>query len=301
MDLAGAGMLVKGRTSAARLTAAKPVLTRCIGLRLCCSIAWAIVVSLTVPGPASPQGLVDAVASNYRAYLPDGVGPFPTLVAIPGCSGVSLDGPSTDSGRPGDEGDRLFRRHYPRMAERLRGRGYAVILVDYLTPEGVANTCAREISHERVGEYIEASLEFARQQTYTDRDHLYVIGWSHGGAGVIAWLQAQEVTRPSVAGAVGIYPECDTRGPWKTSLPVLLLLGTADDIALPERCDRIAPALPGQANLRLRRFEGARHGFDLTEGPEVLDVGGGYTVGRNDEAGQAAWVEVFRFLGDVAP
>lgn len=268
-------------------------------MRLRFSLVCTIALSLAVPISARSQGLVDAVASNHRAYVPDGQGPFPTVVAIPGCSGVSLDGPATDAGRLGDEGDRLFRLHYPRMAERLLGRGYAVILVDYLTPEGVADTCARQISHERVGEYIEASLEFARQQSYTDRDHLYVIGWSHGGAGVIAWLQAQGVNRPEVTGVVGIYPECDSRGPWKTSLPVLLLLGAADDIALPERCDRIAAELPRQASLRLRRFEGARHGFDLTEGPEVLDIGGGFTVGRNDEAGRAAWIEVFRFLGNA--
>ncbi len=29
---------------------------------------------------------------------------------IESCSGVSLDSPSTDEGRPGDEGDRMFNR-----------------------------------------------------------------------------------------------------------------------------------------------------------------------------------------------
>lgn len=248
------------------------------------------------PGQAQAQARVADVMSNHRAYVPDGRGPFPTVVAIPGCSGVSLEGPATDAGRPGDEADRLFRRHYARMAERLLGRDFAVVLVDYLTPEGVANTCGREISHERVGDYVEASLDFARGQPFADPDRLYVIGWSHGGAGVIAWLQAQGEAQPRVSGAVAIYPECDSRGPWSTSLPVLVLLGAADDIALPERCERIAAELPQQADLRLRRFDGGRHGFDMTEGPEVLDLGGGLTVGRNDDAGRAAWSEVFRFL-----
>lgn len=157
----------------------------------CSAVRMLVVGAAVAIGPlqsAESQMLVEAVASNHQAYVPSGTGRFPTVVAIPGCSGVSLNGPATDAGRPGREGDRLFRRHYPRMAERLREHGYAAILVDYLTAEGVANTCGREISHERVGEYIQASVTFALQQPFTDPDRLFVIGWSHGGGGLLAWF-----------------------------------------------------------------------------------------------------------------
>ncbi len=246
--------------------------------------------------PVTAQGLRDAVESHHRTYVPSGEGPFPTVIAIPGCSGVSLDGPATDEGRPGDEADRLFRRHYARMADRLRDGGFGVVLVDYLTPEGVTNTCGREVPHERVGEYVAASLEFARTVPQVDASRLYVAGWSHGGAGVIAWLQALGERRPPVAGAVAVYPECDTRGPWASAIPVLVLLGEADDIALPERCDGIRRRLPDGTHVSVRRYAGARHGFDLTEGPEVLPIGGGMTVGRNPTAGEEAWEEIFAFL-----
>jgi dienelactone hydrolase len=185
------------------------------------------------------------------------------------------------------------------MAERLRGRGFAVVLVDYLSAEGVANTCGREISHERVGEYVGASLEFARNLPTTDSQRLFVIGWSHGGAGVIAWLQALGTDDSRAVGAVAVYPECDSRGPWRSAMPLLVLLGEADDIALPERCDRIARQLLEGTDLQIHRYAGGRHGFDMTEGPEVLDLGGGMTLGRNDEAGAAAWSEIFRFLEEV--
>ena len=264
---------------------------RC-GLVLAC-------VSLGGPGYASAQSLAARIEASHRTYLPSGDGPFPTVVAIPGCSGVSLDGPLSDAGRPGREGDRLFRRHYPRMAERLRARGFAVILVDYLGAEGVANTCAREISHERVGEYVGASLDFARKLPTTDSRSLFVVGWSHGGAGVIAWLQAVGTDHSPAVGAVAVYPECDSRGPWRSSMPILVLLGGADDIALPERCDRIARQLSEETDARFTRYPEGRHGFDMTEGPEVLDIGGGMTLGRNDEAGEAAWSEIFRFLDEV--
>ena len=243
------------------------------------------------------QTLRDAVEVNHRSFFPSGEGPFPTVVAIPGCSGVSLEGPATDEGRPGDEADRLFRRHYARMAERLRGGGFGVVLVDYLTAEGVANTCRNEISHERVGEYVAAGLAFARTLPHVDRSRLFVIGWSHGGAGVIAWLQAVGETKPPVAGVVAVYPGCNNRDAWVTPVPVLVLLGEADDITPPESCAAILTRLPERQPVRIRRYADARHGFDMTEGPEILSVGGGLTVGRNPTAGDQAWEEIFAFLG----
>lgn len=239
----------------------------------------------------------DQIAANHRAVFPKGEERFPTVVAVPGCSGVSLDGPETDAGRPGDEADRLFRRHYARMAERLREGGFGVVLVDYLTAEGVANTCSGEISHERVGEYVATALEFAGSLPRVDRSRLYVVGWSHGGAGVIAWLQTlDEGTPPGVAGAVAVYPGCGGRDVWVSALPVLVVLGEADDITPPERCDRILGRLPDSAKVEVRRYADARHGFDFTEGPEVLAIGGGMTVGRNRPAGEEAWSEIFAFL-----
>ena len=264
-------------------------------------IATRSLAVLLVSG-ALAQPTPDHIAENHRAFFPQGDGPFPAVVAIPGCSGVSLDGPATDEGRPGDEADRLFRRHYPRMAERLREGGFGVVLVDYLTPEGVANTCSGETSHERVGEYVAASLEFARSLPQLDPSRLYVIGWSHGGAGVIAWLQSLAVeARQPVAGAVAVYPGCGARGPWSSSVPVLVILGAADDITPPEDCDRVLDRLPHNARAEVRYYADARHGFDFTEGPEVLAIGGGMSVGRNPSAGEQAWEEIFAFLRREPP
>jgi dienelactone hydrolase len=253
-----------------------------------------VVFSSTVM--AQPTG--SDIEKNLRTFFPSGEERSPTVVAIPGCSGVSLRGTETDDGRPGDEADRLFRRHYARMAERLRVGGFAVVLVDYLTAENTDNTCSGEISHDRVGEYVGASLNFARRLPRVDPSRLFVIGWSHGGAGVIAWLQTLgEGSSPAVAGAVAFYPECRSRDVWSSTIPVLVLLGESDDITPPETCDKILRRLPVGTQVTSRRFAGARHGFDFTEGPEVLSIGGGMTVGRNANAGAKAWKEIFAFLG----
>jgi len=215
---------------------------------------------------------------------------------IPGCSGVSLNGPETDTGRTGDEGDRLFRRHYPLMAERLQEAGYIVLLIDYLTAEGVFNTCGWEIHPKRVGEYINEAITFVKTIPTSDTTRINVIGWSHGGEGVLSWLANLEEEPNGVQSAVVVYPGCSTSGPWESSLPILMILGEADDIALPSVCNTLIQSLPNKTNVQVKSYPEARHGFDLTEGPTVLSVGNGLTIGRNQEAGNNAWQEIFKFL-----
>ncbi len=245
---------------------------------------------------AAAQPTRDAVEANHRAIFPGGDGPFPTVVAIPGCSGVSLDGRATDEGRPGDQADRLFRRHYWRMATRLAEAGYGVVLVDYLGAEGVANACSGEITHMRVGEYIAGALEFARSMPQVDSTRLFVVGWSHGGAGVLAWLEDLGDRSTPAVGAVAIYPGCRGRGAWASAVPVLVVLGEADDITPAATCDAVLQQLPDGVPIEVRRYAGARHGFDFSEGPEVMSIGGGMTVGRNRAAGEKAWEAIFEFL-----
>ena len=241
------------------------------------------------------QELQTQIEANHKVYVPEGKGPFPVIIAIPGCSGVSLNGPETDAGRLGDEGDRLFRRHYPRMAKRLQEAGFLVLLIDYLTAEGVLNTCGWEIHPKRVGEYIKEAISFVKMIPSANTSRINVIGWSHGGEGVLSWLANLEEPE-GVQKAIAVYPGCSASSPWKSSLPVLMILGEADNIALPSVCNGLTQSLPNQTNVIVKSYPEARHGFDLTEGPTVLSVGNGLTVGRNEKAGKDAWQEIFKFL-----
>jgi dienelactone hydrolase len=65
--------------------------------------------------------------------------------------------------------------------------------------------------------------------------------------------------------------------------------------------DEILARLPDSTLVEVRRYADARHGFDFTEGPEVLAIGGGMTVGRNSRAGEEAWGEIFAFLTRLPP
>lgn len=46
---------------------------------------------------------LSGIRANHRAFFPSGDGPFPTVVAIPGCSGVSFDGLERDLRFPQSE------------------------------------------------------------------------------------------------------------------------------------------------------------------------------------------------------
>jgi dienelactone hydrolase len=245
----------------------------------------------------SAQSLRSRLLEHHRAYVPAKDGVFPTVVAIPGCSGVSLDSPSTDEGRPGDPGDPLFRRHFPRIAKRLRDAGFAVLLVDYLSAEGVLNACNGEIRRERIAEYISEAVGFARSQPFVDAAQVNVIGWSLGGVGLLAWLEQLPEGSAPVRSAIGVYPGCGNAQPWKADVPVLMLLGGADDITPPEQCESLVRSLPDGLRVTVRLYDGARHGFDNEEAPSVVDVGGGRTIGCQSEAAHAAWTEILAFLG----
>ena len=258
--------------------------------------ALGALLTLAVSDPVPAQGLRTRIEANHQVYVPDGEGPFAAVIALPGCSGVSLRGPETDAGRPGDEADRLFRRHYPRMAERLREAGFMVLLVDYLTAEGVPNTCNFEIHPNRVGEYLGESVSFVTTLPDVDSSRLHVIGWSHGGAGVLAWLATLVDEPVGVRAAVAVYPGCGASGVWSASLPVLMILAEADDIAPPSVCNALVQSLPDSADVRVHSYAGARHGFDLTEGPAVLPIGSDLTVGRDPNAGGDVWGRILLFL-----
>ena len=261
-----------------------------------CETSLIILILLANYVEIEAQELQIRIEANHKVYVPEGTGPFPVVIAIPGCSGVSLNGLETDEGRPGDEGDRLFRRHYSRMAQRLKEAGFLVLLIDYLTAEGVPNTCGWEIHPRRVGEYVQESISFTKTITNGDSTRINVIGWSHGGGGVLAWLANLDKEPDGVLSAVAIYPGCSASDPWESSLPILMILGEADDIALPSVCNDIVKSLLNKTNVQVRSYPEARHGFDLTEGPTVLSVGNNLTIGRNEKAGKDAWQEIFKFL-----
>ncbi len=235
-----------------------------------------------------------AVPPHIRVYIPQETGPFPTIVAVPGCSGVSYE-PATDAGG-GFDADPEFRRHYPRMAERLRSKGFLVLLVDYLTAHGVVNACRGELTFSEVGEYVFAAARIARRHPQSDRADPFLLGWSRGGGGVLAALAEGSSGESSYRGTIAVYPGCEELQPWDSEQRVLLLLAEEDDIAPPDVCRDVVARLRDDQNVVVHGFSNARHGFDVQELPVLMDLGGGLTLGYDSVAARRAWQLIDEFL-----
>lgn len=254
-------------------------------------------VLVLLPGLSSGQSLRDRVIDNHYAYTPLGRGPFPTLVAMPGCSGISTGDPAVEESNPKlHEDDLLFRRHYRSMAEDLREQGFAVYLIDVHTAEGVLTACAGEIQSERIALYLDEAIAWIREQPTVEKDSIHLIGWSMGGRGVLQWLHGPRNESDSVQSAIAVYPACDEHSDVSISMPLLMLLGGADDIAEPSACEQLIRTSTAKEQIVVRNYPGARHGFDIADAPPIVDIGNGMTIGYQKEAAEASWSEIITFL-----
>ncbi len=238
------------------------------------------------------------IAENHKAYVPDEIGQFPTVVVIPGCSGIALESSEAEAAIPQlTEDDLLFRAHYPQFAKRLSKEGFAVYLIDILALEGLITACVDSVAAERIAQYIEAAIAWVKTRASVDASDIHIIGFSMGGKGSLAWLHGPRSEFASVQSITTVYPQCRGREPLNIAIPVLMLLGDADDIADPVLCDALVDSSPIKGLITVRHFPGARHGFDIQGAPSVLDIGNGMTVGYQEAAANGAWKELTAFIG----
>lgn len=255
------------------------------------------VLLVSLPGISSGQTLRDLLVENHFSYIPSDQGRFPTVIAIPGCSGISSDSAAAEESNPQlREDDLLFRRHYRFMAEKLQANGFAVLLVNIHAAEGLLTACADPIDDERIAEYIDEAVAWARELPFVDPGKLHVIGWSMGGGGVLKWLDGPRNEAPNVRSAIAVYPPCNKQKTLSISMPVLVLLGGSDDIADPTICEKLVASAAIEQQITVNNYPGARHGFDIEDAPPMLDIGNGMTIGYQKEAADASWVSILRFL-----
>jgi len=217
------------------------------------------------------------LAKHYRLEKPDGTGPFPAVMMVPGCSGFQSD---------------LFKGHYDAIQRRLVELGFVTLRVDYLAARN-ASSCTEGVSSEDAAGDIRIAADYLTQQSFVKKGAVNVMGWSYGASGALQALGRTWNREPVKVDAVIVYyPHCNfVQQKWESQIPVLVLSGVLDNVAPIRFCKGLFVDLP----VTVRKYDGAHHCFDMVGLPAKAQYEFG-TIGYNEAAARAAWLEVSNFL-----
>ena len=217
--------------------------------------------------------------AGYRTFRPDAPGPYPAVVFVSGCDGFTPP---------------IAPALYERRAEHLRALGHVVIFADYLGRRGL-KTCAGPVTHEDAARELLSAAAWLRSQPGVDHSRITAMGWSYGGRAVLVALAMHSERRSVFSRAVVYYPDCRGLEPWKATLPVLMLLGGADDMTPAKLCQEAAKSVAAPAAVKIVVYPGALHAFDVPELPAKMRYGFA-TIGYHPDAAAASRKEVEQFL-----
>jgi dienelactone hydrolase len=205
--------------------------------------------------PHAPLTINDETIGILRQHqvgsiiLPQGKPPFPAIVVLHGCNGVS-------------QNTRVW-------ARRLASWGYAALMIDSFSSRGLQQVCdgSRALSGPERAKDVFAAAAYLRSRSDIDGGRIGVLGYSHGG-----WTALNASTEKSVAEAgvppfraiVALYPFCPIRVAPPLASDVQIFTGAADDWAKPSNCQTFVEKY-GEETLHrpaLVVYPGARHSFD---------------------------------------
>ena len=182
---------------------------------------------------------------------PQGDGPFPAVVVMHGCGGLSS----------------RVRNAVPRQ---LVSWGYAVLVVDSFATREVKSTCANlpSDSHYSLSDRVfdaYGALDFLSGQGFVDPKRIALMGFS---AGAVSTLEAtktdgdEQLMDRKFKAAVAYYPTCRA-SEGDATVPTLIMVGELDDWGPPERCRQRVSHLSGKGPpFQLVIYPGAYHDFD---------------------------------------
>ncbi len=205
-----------------------------------------------------------------RMYRPPGTGPFPGIVLLHTCSGVS--------------------DHTAKWGRLLAGWGYVVVAPDSLGPRGEKTVCGRgtAVSGDQRVPDIAGAMAFLKAQPFVRGDRLGLIGHSHGGWTAIRAVQGgYNLAAQGLRAAVAYYPSCSQRFDRDVAVPLLILIGDKDDWTPAEDCRRLqAAGFTRPALVETVYYPNARHSFDNPARDRTVTVANGksYRLGYDAAA-----------------
>jgi len=240
----------------------------------------------------------------WKLYLklPDGPGPHPLVVFLPGCAGWSS-----------------WERHSSeRHRLALATQGWGIAELDVLGAQGIDSICTDDgllegLRDDAVRAASEAALALG-QRADVDESRLVFMGQSFGGS---VALDIASPHRRKLAGAervfaatIPYYPYCYDRYGMGTvadfDTPVLVLGGELDGWTPVDRCVTLAKAQAAReapTPFVVEIYPGAYHSFDLDLMPryEMQGYKGMEVVQGNEEQAKASRERYLAWLVEVAP
>jgi dienelactone hydrolase len=224
-------------------------------------------VAAAEPLPAPREVEIPSGSGTLRAelYKPDGDGPFPTVIALHGCGGL------TGRSEP-------VLPRYRDWAEQLLKDGKAVLLPDSYGSRELGPQCRvkeRQVHgrRERVAD-IMAARQWLLQQSWVVQNRISLMGWASGASALLWAVRPQLLSRnakePDFRSAIAFYPDCRASSGlgWSARVPTLVLIGGKDDVSSPPACRQMIDGARGRSALtRIVVYPGAYHDFDRANLP----------------------------------
>lgn len=262
--------------------------------------------NLVFPGAATE--LSSATTPGMALYKPDGPGPFPALVLLHHCGGLS---------QPRWKNESMLA-----WAREAVARGYVALLVDSLGPRGVESVCQGARGGVNFMRGVKDGLQAARHLKtldFVDKQRIALAGFSWGGmVGTLASSQLWGNTLGDgerFAAVVAFYPGCHTIRPSNGApygivnedidRPLLVLMGARDTETPPSDCvPKLEAAQATGAPVTWHVYPGATHCWDCEKlnGFSKVDARGQRVEYVHDaSATQDAARRMFEFLQDTLP
>ena len=235
-------------------------------------------VSALAAGNPEPVDIPQPDGGHLKAVLfrPEGQGPFPAVVGLHNCTGLT--------NATGSIGAR-----YRDWGQRLAKNGYAVLLPDSNGSRGIGNQCKQpsrsiRVDRERVTD-ADAARRWLQAQSWIVGDRVSLLGWSSGAVAALWTVRARPTAQtsdgPDFRSAVVLYPGCSRLGnaAWSARVPTLILIGRADDQASAMACQQMVAGARGRsARVAIHVYPGAYHDFDHPNRPVQMRTGLAFSV-----------------------
>ena len=232
-------------------------------------------------------GNADPVTLQGELTVPDGAGPFPAVVMMHGCAGLS------DAVRAGLQSHAAF----------FAQNGFASLILDSFEPRGLGGggVCASfqelaEARSYRQDDAVDAARVLAARPEI-DGENLFQLGQSNGGSvSVLLAMRgaARDDGEPAFRANAAYYPWCgafNAASKARIKLPLIALVGDKDDWTPPTKCKSLEVV---GAAYEIHAYPDATHSFDLDVPIQKYQ---GHTVGYDAEAtreSRAAMLALFK-------